>query len=140
MLDIYPLLLLFTAVTFLGLLIFLNKVMYRPLLGFMENRDEVIERDRKHASKNESDIGAYEDEAVAIISDAKAEIAKERSEQIAKVKEEISKQIEAKKSELDKEYEKFQNSLENEAKELKEALKAQMPLFKDGVKAKLNQL
>lgn len=140
MLDIQPLLLLFTAVVFLGLMVFLNKTVYRQLLAFMENRDDVIEKDRKHANKNESDINAYEEEAKAIILEAKSQIGKKRADEIAKVKEEIEKKIEIKKSELEEEYELFQKKLHEEAKDLKNGLLAQMPLFKEGVKAKLNQL
>lgn len=140
MLDIYPLLLLFTAVVFLGLLVFLNKTVYRPLLGFMDNRDDVIEKDRKHSNKNESDIAAYEEEARAIILDAKSDISKTRADEIAKVKEEIEKKIDIKKSELEEEYALFQKRLQEEAKDLKNGLLAQMPLYKEGIKAKLNQL
>lgn len=140
MLDIQPLLLLFTAIVFLGLMVFLNKTVYRQLLAFMENRDEVIEKDRKHANKNEIDIAAYEEEAKSIVLDAKSQIGKRRADEIARVKEEIDKKIEIKKSELEEEYALFQKRLHEEAKDLKNGLLAQMPLFKEGIKAKLNQL
>lgn len=140
MLDIYPLLLLFTAVVFLALLVFLNKSLYKPLLEFMKNRDDVIEKDRKNANKNESDITAYEEEAKAIILEAKAQASKQRVEVLEKAKEEIALKLEAKKSELEEEYAIFQKEMETEKSELKNGLLAQMPLFKEGIKAKLNQL
>lgn len=140
MLDISPILLLFTAVIFLALLIFLNKALYKPLLEFMENRDNVLEKDRKHINKNESDIVALEEEARAIILEAKSEVAKQRAVIMDQAKEEIAKKIEQKKLELDEEYDIFAKDMENEKKELKNGLLAQMPLFKEGIKAKLSQL
>lgn len=140
MLDISPMLLLFTAVIFLALLVFLNKALYKPLLDFMENRDNVLEKDRKHINKNESDVVALEEEAKAIILEAKSEVAKQRAIVIEEAKEDIAKKLEQRKAELDEEYGIFTKDMENEKKELKNGLLAQMPLFKEGIKAKLSQL
>lgn len=140
MLDISPMLLLFTAVIFLALLVFLNKALYKPLLEFMENRDNVLEKDRKHINKNESDVVALEEEAKAIILEAKSEVAKQRAIVIEEAKEDIAKKLEQRKAELDEEYGIFTKDMENEKKELKNGLLAQMPLFKEGIKAKLSQL
>ncbi|PID48266.1 MAG: ATPase [Proteobacteria bacterium] len=140
MLDISPLLLLFTAVTFLALLVFLNKYLYKPLLDFMENRDKTIERDKKNANKNDGDVNSYEEEARAVILEAKSQASKQRNEVLEKAKKEISVKLEEKKAQLDEQYDVFQKEIEDKKVQLKNGLLAQMPLFREGIKAKLNQL
>lgn len=140
MLDITPLLLLFTAVMFLALLIILNKMLYQPLLNFMSKRDDVIEKDRMNANKNESDILELEEEAKAIIAEAKNQASKEKAIVLEEARKEISAKIEQRKSELDEEYSIFQKNMEKERVELENGLLAQMPLFREGIKAKLSQL
>ncbi len=140
MLDIYPQLLLFTAIVFLALLVFLNKTLYKPLLSFMEKRDEVIESDRLSATKNESDISSYEDEARAIILEAKSKVLQQKNDALEIAKKEVSMKIEDKKTQLDKEYALFQEKMQEQRKELKDSLLAQMPSFKSSMKTKLSQL
>ncbi len=140
MLDINVWLLLFTAVVFLVLLVFLNKILYKPLLEFMANRDQSIKKDKEDANKNQSDIASYEEEARSIILEAKAKASKQRSEILEKAKQEVALKLEEKKTQLDEEYVQFQEKIQKQKSELKNGLLAQMPLFKEGIKAKLNQL
>jgi len=56
MLDISPALLLVTGLVFFILLILLNKILYKPLLKFMDNRNESIKRDLENAGRNTSEI------------------------------------------------------------------------------------
>lgn len=140
MLDISLFLLLTTTILFLALLVYLNKTLYRPLLEFVENRDNIIEKDKKNATKNEEDIQAYENEARDIILEAKAEAAKERAKVLDEAREQVASKIEQRKAELDEEYELFLKNMKSEQTELKNGLLAQIPLFREGVKAKLNQL
>ncbi len=140
MLDISPMLLLFTAVVFLTLLIFLNKVLYKPLLEFMENRELTLQKDKGNISKNQEDLLKHEEEAKNIILEAKAEALKQRNIVLDEAREDIAKKLEAKKIQIDEEYAEFTKQIEDERVELKNGLLAQMPLFKEGIKAKLSQL
>jgi len=58
MLDILPELLLVTGIVFLFLLFILNKTLYKPLLAFIDNRNNAINRDLENAGKNASDVAA----------------------------------------------------------------------------------
>ena len=140
MLDISPALLLVAVAVFLVMLILLNKVLYRPLLAFVQNRDNSIASDYENAGKNTSDIGAYQEEAERILREAKVEAAKIRAEVIQESKDAALKKIEQRKAELEEEYVAFLEGLDKERIELKNGLLAQMPLFKEGVQAKLNQI
>jgi len=140
MLDISPALLLVTVLVFLVLLIVLNKILYKPLLEFMGNRDESIKRDLENAGKNTSDVEAYFKESNQIILDAKAEAGKIREVALNEAKEISVKQIEQKKSELEEEYVSFLKDLDTEKIEFRNSLSAQMPIFRDSVKQKLSQI
>lgn len=140
MLDISPALLLVTVLVFLVLLIVLNKILYKPLLEFMGDRDESIKRDLENAGKNTSDVEAYFKESNQIILDAKAEAGKIREVALNEAKEISVKQIEQKKSELEEEYVSFLKDLDTEKIEFRNSLSAQIPIFKDSVKQKLSQI
>ena len=140
MLDISPILLLVTLVVFFILLIVLNKVLYKPLLEFMDNRNESIKRDLENAGKNTSDVEAYYKEANQIILEAKAEAGKIREAALSEAKEIAAKRVEQKQSELEEEYALFLKDLDAEKKEFQESLSSSIPLFRDAIKQKLGNI
>jgi F-type H+-transporting ATPase subunit b len=140
MLDVSPALLLVAVATFLVMLVLLNKMLYRPLLEFVQNRDKAIANDYENAGKNTSDISAYQEEAERIIREAKAEAAKIRADVIQEAKETSLRKIEQRKAELEEEYGAFLEGLGKERTELKTSLLEQMPVFKDGIQTKLQHI
>jgi len=140
MLDVSPALLLVAVATFLVMLVLLNKMLYRPLLEFVQNRDKAIANDYENAGKNTSDISAYQEEAERIIREAKAEATKIRADVIQEAKETSLRKIEQRKAELEEEYGAFLEGLSKERVELKTSLLEQMPMFKDGIQTKLQHI
>jgi F-type H+-transporting ATPase subunit b len=140
MLNISPALLIITALVFLFLLITLNKILYRPLLEFMQKRDDSIASDYENAGKNSSDVEAYHKEAEQIIREAKAEAGAIRAQAIEAARENMIKKIEQRKAELEEEYTAFLEGLETERTEFKNSLLSHMPQYKESIKAKLNQI
>jgi F-type H+-transporting ATPase subunit b len=140
MLDMHLSLAVATLVVFLLLLVILNKILYKPLLSFMDSRDELIRKDLENAAKNSDETGVYFEEADKILSSAKHKAAEERAKLMADAKEEGEKRLSARRASLDKEYGEFLKALDKERKELKNALTAQMPLFKEALKAKLSKI
>ncbi len=140
MLDIIPALLLVTGVVFIILLIVLNKMLYRPLLEFMDNREKSIKKDMENAGKNSSDVEAYKKEADKIISEAKNRAGKLKEDAIKRAKEAALVKVEEKKAELEEKYSQFAKELSDEKESLKEALLSQIPSFKESVKHKLSQI
>jgi len=140
MLDISPILLLVTVVVFFTLLIVLNKILYKPLLAFIDNRNESIKRDLENAGKNTSDVEAYYKEADQIIREAKAEAGNIREVALSEAKEIAAKKVEQKQSELDEEYALFLKDLNAEKIEFTESLSAKIPLFRDSIKQKLGNI
>lgn len=137
MLDIIPALLLVTGTVFLVLLVILNKTLYKPLLAFIDNRNNSINRDLENAGKNASDVVAYYQEVETILAEAKSEAAKIREAALGVAKESALKRVEQKKSDLDAQNSTFMKALEVEKDEFKATLLVQMPLFKEGVASKL---
>lgn len=97
MLDIIPALLLVTGTVFLVLLILLNKTLYKPLLEFIDNRNNSINRDLENAGKNASDVVAYYKEVETILSEGKMEAAKIREAALNEAKEKAAKKVEQKR-------------------------------------------
>ena len=121
MLDIIPALLLVTGVIFLALMVILNKTLYKPLLGFMENREKSIKRDLDNAGKNDDEVVAFKKEAEGIILKAKTEANKLKEHTLTIAKDETLKQLESKKSDLEGKYSKFMRELETQKIEFKNA-------------------
>lgn len=140
MLDIIPALLLVTGTVFLVLLILLNKTLYKPLLEFIDNRNNSINRDLENAGKNASDVVAYYKEVETILSEGKMEAAKIREAALSEAREKAAKKVEQKKSNLEVQGVAFLKTLESEKDEFKNGLLAQMPLFKESVSAKLSHI
>jgi len=140
MLDLVPGLFLVTGVIFLVLMIILNKTLYKPLLGFMENREKSIKRDLDNAGKNSNEVAAFKKEAEGIILEAKTEANKLKESALMIAKDEALKQLENKKNELEGEYSQFLRKLETQKIEFKNTLQEQMPQFRANVKAKLEQI
>lgn len=140
MLDISPILLLVTGSVFFILLIVLNKMLYKPLLTFIDNRNESIKRDLENAGKNTSDVEAYYKEADQIILAAKAEAGKIREVALSEAREIAAKKVEQKQSELEEEYALFLKDLSAEKTQFKDSLSVSIPLFRDTIKQKLNNI
>jgi len=140
MLDISPILLLVTGFVFFTLLILLNKILYGPLLEFIDNRNNSIKRDLENAGKNTSDVEAYYKEADQIILEAKAQAGKIREAALSEAKEIAAKKVEQKQSELEEEYTSFLKDLEAEKIEFQASLSANVPLFRDSIKQKLGNI
>ena len=140
MLDISWQLLLVTGSVFFILLITLNKILYKPLLTFIDNRNESIKRDLENAGKNTSDVEAYYKEANQIILEAKAEAGKIREAALGEAREIAAKKVEQKQSELEEEYALFLKDLNAEKTEFKDSLSASIPLFRDTIKQKLSNI
>jgi F-type H+-transporting ATPase subunit b len=140
MLEFSPVISLVTIFVFFTLMIVLNKILYRPLLEFIDKRDDSIKRDLENAGKNSSDVEAYYNEANQIILKAKAEAGKIREDALNKARESAIGRVEQKQDDLEREYASFLKSLEVDTKELQESLSANIPLFRDGIKQKLSSI
>lgn len=140
MLDISGGLLIASAAIFLTMMVLLNNWLFKPLLKFMDDRDESIKRDLENVSKNSNEVDELFKEAEEIVAKAKIEANSIRERATSEAKRLFDAKILAKREELDRDYSEFLTSLKAERIEVKNALMSQVPLFKENLKAKFSQL
>ena len=140
MLDLNPVLMLFVLVVFFSLLFVLNQMLYKPLLKFMDDRDNSIKNDLKDAEEILGSNDELNAKADAILAKAKAEANAIREKAVSEAKALAESRVESKIKELDDKYQSFLKDLSNSRDELEKALSEQMPLFKESLKSKMSNL
>ena len=140
MLDLIPSLMLITAVIFLGLIVYLNNALYKPLLAFVDQREKSIFEGQNESENLASNSEELTNKANELLNGAKQEALSIRTSAIESAKSNASGLIEAKEAELDKVYNEFLTKLEDEKEEVKSNLESQLPLIKESIKAKFAQL
>lgn len=140
MLEIDPKLLLITVVVFLALIYALNTILFKPILSFVDERNEGIASEEKEAAKYGSDIKKYEEEAASILAAARDEAIALKSSITKKANDIAKEQIDAKKAQIEKDYKDFEDSLAAEHAELKAALQTNLPDIKASLKSTLSRL
>lgn len=140
MLDIDPSLMLFMLIAILVLIFTLNKVLFSPLVSFMDQRENSIKSELE-VSKN---IGLDSDDlnakAEQTIEGAKQEAHLIRQKAIDEAKSLAEGKIADKQNMLDKEYKVFVANLTNENESLRLFLLEQIPQLKENIKTKLSKL
>lgn len=134
---INPSLVILTAVVFLGLIAILNPLLYKPMLKFIDERNASIKNDEESASKNVSDLSAYEAEVDSIIQNARNEAGKIRQEALSAAKAVALKEVESKRVALETDYEEFLGALNAQKSELKANLSSKLPELKSVLSEKL---
>jgi len=140
MLDLIPSLMLIVLLLFIGLIVYLNKALYQPLINFMDERDATIAKDQKESQELTGSADSLKQEAEEILNSAKQEAIALKQAAIEKANSEAAELISSKESELNKAYEEFLSKLEAQKEEVKSNLLSQVPLIKDALKAKFAQL
>ncbi len=140
MLDLHVSLMLSVAVIFLLMIMLLNSWLYKPMISFMEDRDETIKKDLEEANQATDNVSELKAEAANILAEAKSEAAAMRQKAVDEAKTLAESKIEGKNDEIAKAYEAFKAELEEERVQLKNSLTSQLPLFKEALKAKYSQI
>ena len=140
MLDIHVSLMLFVLVLFLALLVVLNQILYKPLIKFMDDRDESIANDLNAARSLSGNSEELHAEAESNLEEARSKAAEIRQKAVEEAKALAESRAENRRAELDKEYSLFIEKLQSEKDSLRNSLLSQMPLFKESLKAKFNKL
>lgn len=130
----------FTIVVFIGLVGYLNRRLYQPMLNFMDARDAAIQKDEKLASQNLADVGSEALEIESILSKARDEAAKIREAGLSEIENENSKKIEEKTTSLENDLASYLQDLSKQKDEIKKALEKQIPDFRAGIKEKLARI
>ena len=140
MLDINLSLMVVMLLVFFVMLYQLNKVLYKPLLKFMDDRDAAIAKDLDIAKNMSGNTDALQAEAQNHINEAKLAAAKLRQKVMEEAKSKSAEAIAKKQDELEKMQAEAAKKLKEERVALENALLSQIPLVKESLKAKFSQL
>lgn len=121
--DLDPSMMLITALLFLILIWILNDILYKPLLDFMQKRDDGIAEDEARISQSNADATNNETLISKIYADARVKAQNIKNEQIALSKEKAKKMLEEQSLILEAEFNSFLSNLENDKKLFREELK-----------------
>nr|WP_314887557.1 FoF1 ATP synthase subunit B' [uncultured Campylobacter sp.] len=129
-----------TAVVFLALIAILNSVLYKPLLGFVDKRNQDVKNDEDSISKNTSDLSVFEAQVEQILSAARAEAGKIKQDAINAAKEAAGKITAEKRAELEVDYDAFVQNLKAQKNEFKAELMNSLPELRSALKSKLARI
>lgn len=140
MLEIDLKLLFITIAIFLYLIAFLNKILYKPMLNFMEDRENSIKEDEELSSKNSSEVGIYEAQVEEMIINARNEANKIRQKAYEEIKIKNQKSIEEAKKEIENDFCEYMKDLKAQKESLKSKLKENLPQFRSGLEKTLAKI
>ena len=140
MLDINPGLLIFTAVVFLALIYLLNNILYQPLLGFIQKREELLKSDLDSIAQDGGDVANYLEKANTLISDAKSEAANIRETAITEAKDAAAKELEIAQKAIEEKYNSFVKELKAESTSLKSELASNLSTYQTSLQKKLKNI
>lgn len=140
MLELVPSLMLIVLLLFIGLIVYLNRALYQPIVNFMDQRDATIASDREESLGLTNSADELKQQAKEILDHAKQEANTLKQEAKAKAEEEALAVVSSKEAELEKAYSDFVQKLEGEREELRNGILSQVPLIKEALKAKFSKL
>lgn len=129
-----------TIVVFLALIYFLNQKLYKPLLAFMEERENSIKKDEELANQNTLDLNIDKAELEKVVSEANMSASQIKNEAIQKAKDKVDEILSKKKVELQADFDDFMNDLAKQKDEIKAGLQSKIPEFQNSLKATLSKI
>lgn len=129
-----------TIVVFLALIYFLNQKLYKPLLAFMEERENSIKKDEELANQNTLDLNIDKAELEKVVSEANMSASQIKNEAIQKAKDKVDEILSKKRLELQADFDDFMNDLAKQKDEIKAGLQSKMPEFQNSLKATLSKI
>ena len=119
-----------TAAIFLAMIVILNAIFYKPLLQFMDERDNSIRNDEIKVKDNSQEILGVNDEIKKIQTATRDEIYKIKQSAIKQAEQQAQKDFKFKKEEIEKNTRIFFEDLQTQKQELRENLMAYLPELK----------
>ena len=129
-----------TIVVFLALIYFLNQKLYKPLLAFMEERENSIKGDEELANQNTLDLNIDKAELEKVVSEANMSASQIKNEAIQKAKDKADEILSKKRVELQADFDDFMNDLAKQKDEIKAGLQSKIPEFQNSLKATLSKI
>ncbi|KAA6227322.1 MULTISPECIES: FoF1 ATP synthase subunit B' [unclassified Campylobacter] len=138
--DMSPSIMIATVAIFLAMIVILNAIFYKPLLKFMDERDDSIKKDENKVKENSKEMLGANDEVELIYKKTREEIHNIKQSAINEARVEADQLIQAKKDELERKMALFYTELETQKQELKQQLFAYLPDFKQSLQNSIKKV
>ena len=138
--SVEPYLMVLVFICFILLLFFLNQWLYKPMLSFMDKRDERVKKDLQDTQSNTQEIAKIQEEISTIISQAQKKAKEIIEEATTREKALCESKIEAKRQELDSQMLAFKAELKEQQAQLKSELSAHVGEYKQAISEKLKSI
>ncbi|CRF41268.1 ATP synthase F0F1 subunit B' [Helicobacter ailurogastricus] len=127
-------------VSFIALLVLLNLQVYRPLLGYMDKREESITKDKRNIEQLHQEVAAHRQEAQNILNDARAQADKILQDALHNARANYESVVAQKEEELEKQAEQARIALKESKSNLKLELARDLPALEALLKLKISQI
>ncbi len=138
--DLHPSIMFATMAIFLAMIVILNSILYKPLLKFMDERNDSIANDEDKVRENSQEVLDVNDQVEAIHANTREEIHKIKQNAIALAKEEAQELIRSKKEELEKKMADFYIELDVQRQDLQQYLKMHLPELKQTLQNNIKKI
>lgn len=138
--DVHFSLMIATALIFLCLIYILNNMLFKPLLKFMDERDNNIAQNIAQMKQDTEEIQSYEEELGQIHIRAIEEADAIRDDIVERAKEKAQERLRKRQVELDLDMKRFRKDLSDEKTKAYEELEKKLNVFKQSYKETLKHI
>lgn len=138
--DLYPSIVFATMAIFLAMVVILNSIFYKPLLRFIDERNDSIRNDENKVKENSQEMLDVNDELEKIHTNTRDEIHKIKQNAVNAAKEESQQLLKTKKEELERAMTSFYAELAAQKQELHEYLTEHLPDLKQALEKNIKQI
>ncbi|ETD23879.1 F0F1 ATP synthase subunit B family protein [Helicobacter macacae] len=135
-----PYLMLLVFVVFLLTMVLLNVWLFKPLIGFMDEREATLRKDLDSISSSDTQVQEIQQQIQDILSDARARSSEILQKATSDAKSHYEANLQKKQEELAKKLQDFRANLEKQKEVSKKELLAHLGEFEDALKLKIKQL
>lgn len=112
-----------TIITFIVFVFIMNKILYAPILGIMEERQNLINKNYKDAKENDAKSEQITEEHNSKLSDAKSEARSKYTEKINEYKNERTEELKSAQDKAKEDLENSKRDLDGISDRVKDSLK-----------------
>ncbi|STO97247.1 F0F1 ATP synthase subunit B' [Helicobacter canis] len=135
-----PWLMLLVFVVFIITMLLLNSWLFKPLIGFMDERENSLRKDMESAMSDDNEVQEIQEKIRAIFADAKAQASSIIESATIEAKAEYDEKMEKQANEVQGRIDSFRVDLENQKNQAKQELLADLGVFETALKSKVQQI
>lgn len=135
-----PYLMLLVFVVFLLTMVLLNVWLFKPLIGFMDEREATLRKDLDSVSSSDTKVQEIQQQIQDILSDARTRSSEILQKATSDAKSHYEANLQRKQEELAKKLQDFRANLEKQKEVSKQELLAHLGEFENALKVKIKQL